>query len=317
MALGQTPSYATRLVVAQDGSGDCATIQEAINQAKAFPDQRITIFIKKGVYREKVKVHAWNTLLTLQGEDPATTRITGDDFFDKINLGRNSTFYTATVLVQADDFRAENLSIENTAGPVGQAVALAVEADRCIFLNCRVLGHQDTLYVAGSNARQYFKNCYIEGTTDFIFGAATALFDSCGIHSKSNSYITAASTPRSKRFGMVFRHCVLSAAPGVDSVYLGRPWRDFARVVFFKCHLGAHILPEGWANWTDTRRDQTACFAEFNNSGPGAGAARRVPWSRRLSSREARQYRLAKILAPALPADDGAGSDWLRLSDPR
>lgn len=302
-------SYATEMVVAQDGSGDFTRIQDAIDNAKAFPDQRITIVIKSGIYREKVKIYTWNTMLTLKGEHAATTIITGSDYFGQIGRGRNSTFHTATVLVQGDDFHAENLTIENSAGPVGQAVALAVEADRCSFRNCRVLGHQDTLYTAGSNGRQYFSHCYIEGTTDFIFGPATALFDSCQIHSKSNSYITAASTPKGKRFGYVFRACELSADPGIDSVHLGRPWRDYARVVFLHCAMGPHILPEGWSNWSGTQRDKTAFFAEFGNTGSGAATAGRTPWSRHLSKRAARRYTLERILAPVPP---NGTTEWVR-----
>ncbi|MCB9307203.1 MAG: pectin esterase [Lewinellaceae bacterium] len=304
--------YATEIIVAQDSSGDFTSIQEAIDQAKAFPDKRITIFIKKGIYREKVKVHAWNTMLTLKGEDAATTIITYDDYFDKIDRGRNSTFHTYTVLVQADDFRAEQLTIENTAGPVGQAVALAVESDRCVFRNCRILGNQDTLYAAGSSSRQYFVNCYIEGTTDFIFGAATALFDTCTIHSKSNSYITAASTPEGRRFGYVFRACRLTAAPGVDAAYLGRPWRDHAHVAFIFCEMGGHIAPAGWQNWSGTTRDKTAYYAEYGNSGPGAGTAHRVSWSHHLSKKEAGRYTLKNILKSVAPADE---KDWTGASD--
>lgn len=298
-------SYATKMVVAQDGSGDYTNIQDAIDHAKAFPDQRITILIKPGIYREKVVVYSWNTGITLQGENAATTIITGGDYFDQIGRGRNSTFHTHTLLVQGDDFRAENLTIENTAGPVGQAVALAVEADRCMFRHCRLLGYQDTLYTAGSNSRQYFSHCYIEGSTDFIFGPATVLFDSCTVHSKSNSYITAASTPSGKRFGYVFRYCRLTADRGVDSVYLGRPWRDFARTVFIHCELGKHILPAGWENWADTERFKTAFYAEFANTGPGADTTRRIAWSHLLSKKEARQYTWENIMAPA------AGT-WLR-----
>ncbi len=305
--------YATRMTVAQDGSGEYTRIQDAIDQAKAFPDQRITIFIKAGIYREKLVVYAWNTMITLQGENAATTIITGGDFFDQIARGRNSTFHTHTLLVQGDDFQAENLTIENTAGPIGQAVALAVEADRCVFRNCRIRGHQDTLYTAGSNSRQYFKNCYIEGTTDFIFGPATVLFDSCTLHSKSNSYITAASTPPGKSFGYVFRYCRLHADPGVDSVYLGRPWRDFARTVFIKCEMGAHILPAGWQNWADTQRFKTAFYAEFGNMGPGADRAVRVPWSHLLSKKQAKQYTTARILAATAPAD--LGGLWMQCKD--
>ncbi len=290
--------YRTELTVAKDGSGDFTGIQEAIDAAKAFPDVRITILIKNGVYEEKVKVHAWNNRLTLRGESAEGTIIRWNDHFNKIDRGRNSTFHTATLLVQGDDFRAENLTIENYAGEVGQAVAVAVEADRSVFENCRMLGNQDTLYADGANARQHYKNCYIEGTTDFIFGAATALFENCTIHSKSNSYITAASTPEGRAFGFVFLHCRLTAAPGVDSVYLGRPWRQFAKTVFVKCEMGSHTRPEGWHNWNAPERERTVFYAEFGNTGPGAATSGRAAWSRQLSKKAAKQYSREQILKP-------------------
>jgi Pectin methylesterase len=151
------------------------------------------------VYKEKVKVAACNPHLRLIGESVDKTILTYDDHFNKINRGRNSTFYTYTLLVEADDFRAENMTIENSAGPVGQAVALHVEGDRCAFVNCRLLGNQDTVYLAGQTSRDYFSNCYIEGTTDFIFGAATAYFEKCTLHCKTSSYATAASTNKDKK----------------------------------------------------------------------------------------------------------------------
>jgi len=178
-----TPDY----VVAKDGSGDYTSIQAAIDGAKSFPPERITIFIENGVYDEKVKVHAWNPKITLIGESREKTVLTHDDHFDKIDRGRNSTFFTYTLLVQANDFHARNLPVRNTAGPVGQALALRVEGDRAVFENCRFLGHQDTVYAAGEGSRQYFKDCYIEGTTDFIFGPGTAVFEDCRIHSKADS----------------------------------------------------------------------------------------------------------------------------------
>lgn len=224
--------YEISLYVAADGSAKYKAIQAAIDDAKAFPSTRITIFIKAGIYNEKVKVHSWNTLLTLKGEEAKRTIIRWADHFDDIAQGRNSTFHTPTLLVQGDGFRAEDITIENYAGPVGQAIALSVEADRCEIIGCRLLGNQDTLYVAGTNARQYYKDCYIEGTTDFIFGGATALFENCVVHSKANSYVTAASTPQGVRYGLVFLNCRLTAAPDVDQVYLGRPWRDYAQTVF-------------------------------------------------------------------------------------
>ncbi len=283
--------------VAKDGSGDFTTIQNAVDASKAFPDKRVTIHIKDGIYHEKVKIPACNTRLSLIGENPGKTVISYDDYFDRINRGRNSTFYTYTLMIEADDFYAENLTIENTAGPVGQAVALHIEGDRCIIRNCRILGNQDTLYTSGQNSRQYFEECYIEGTTDFIFGAATVLFEGCTVISKSNSYITAASTPEGRKFGYVFIRCKILPDEGVDKVFLGRPWRDYARVVFINSEMGPHILPQGWANWDGTSRDKTAYYAEYGNTGPGSSTENRVPWSHRLTPDEAAVYTKDNILA--------------------
>jgi len=283
------------ITVSPDGSGDFTSIQAAIDACKAFPDQRVTIHLKNGIYREKVVVPSCNTSLSIIGEDPGKTIITWDDHFNKINRGRNSTFYTWTLKVEADDFYMENVTVENSAGPVGQAVALHVEGDRCVFMNCRILGNQDTLYTAGQNSRQMFSGCTIEGTTDFIFGAATAYFEKCIIHSKSDSFITAASTPKDKPYGYVFLQCRLTAADGVKKVYLGRPWRDYAKTVYLQCEMGAHIIPEGWSNWGGTQRDRTAFYAEFGNTGPGAATSGRVPWSHQLTKEEARQYAIGNV----------------------
>jgi len=295
--------YFTSCTVAQDGSGDYTTIQAAVDACKSFPDTRITIHIKNGVYKEKILIPDHNTMLTFIGEDAEKTIITWGDYFGSVSRGKNSTFYTYTMMVEANDFIAENLTIENSAGPVGQAVALNVTGDRCVFRNCRILGNQDTLYTAGQNSRQYFEKCYIEGTTDFIFGAATVLFYQCTIHSKSNSYITAASTPQGKPYGYVFKECTLTAAEGVNSVYLGRPWRDYAQTVFIDCIMGIHILPEGWSNWKGTQRDKTAYYAEYKNTGPGSSTDKRVAWSHQLTKKEARKYTVDKILAPVTPCD--------------
>ena len=278
------------MIVALDGSGDYKSIQSAIDTCRCFPDKRISIFIKNGVYKEKVRVPNWNCKLSLIGESAEHTIISYDDHFNKIDRGRNSTFFTYTLLVEGNDFYAENITIQNTAGPVGQAVALHVEGDRCTFRNCRFLGNQDTLYVAGQNTRQYYDSCYIEGTTDFIFGAATAIFDFCIIHSKSNSYITAASTPEGKAFGFVFLNCRLTADTEANEVYLGRPWRDYARIAFLNCAMGSHILAVGWDNWSSPAREKTSFFAEYENTGPGAKTSERVSWSHQLSNKEARKY---------------------------
>lgn len=292
----QKPKDEYNMVVAKDGSGDFTTIQEAIYAAKSFPYQRVIINIKNGVYNEKVHVYSWNTFVSLIGESKENTIITFDDYFGKINLGRNSTFHTSTVLVEGDDFIAKNLTIKNTAGAVGQAVALSVNANRCYFENCTFLGNQDTVYTAGDGFKQYFKNCYIEGTTDFIFGEATVLFESCTIHNKSNSYITAASTPKGQQFGFVFKNCKLTADENVDEVYLGRPWRLYAKTVFIDCFMGKHIKPEGWHNWSKKEAENLTYYAEYDCAGEGYKPEKRVNWSRQLKKREAKKYTEEHIL---------------------
>jgi len=282
-------------IVAKDGSGDFTTIQSAIEASKSFPYQRIRIYIKKGIYHEKVFIPSWNTKISLVGESKDSTIITNDDYFKKINKGPNSTFYTATLLIQGNDFHAENLTVENSAGAIGQALALAVEADRCSFKNCKFLGNQDTLYLAGENARQYFTGCYIEGTTDFIFGEATALFENCIIKCKSDSYITAASTPQAASYGFVFKNCMVTAVPGINKVYLGRPWRKYAKTVFINCNMGDFIAPEGWSNWAHADSDKTAFYAEYHSSGEGANTKERVSWSHQLTNKQAAKYNMQNI----------------------
>ena len=284
-------------VVAKDGSGDFTTIQAAIDASKSFPYQRITIFIKNGVYKEKVFIPGWNTKISLIGQSKDSTIISYGDYFKKIGRGANSTFYTATVLVQGNDFHAENLTIENSAGPVGQALALSMEADRCSFSNCRFLGNQDTVYLSGEHNRQYFSDCYIEGTTDFIFGEATALFEKCVIKCKADSYITAASTPEGFAFGFIFKNCTIEAATGVKDVYLGRPWRKYANVVFINCKMGDFINPEGWSNWQKTNNYKTVFYAERNSSGAGAKRNERVSWSHQLTKEQAEKYSIKNIFS--------------------
>jgi len=297
-AAGIAPAAPT-FVVAQDGSGDFETIQEAVDAMKAFPPERITIRVRNGVYREKLVIHEWNTRLTIIGEDVGATVISYDDYFDGIGRGRNSTFFTPTMQVNADDFVASNLTIENTAGEVGQAVALAVDANRVVFRKIRLLGNQDTLYVTGEGNRMLFDDCYIEGTTDFIFGAASAVFRNCVIHSKADSFVTAASTPEQADFGLVFIDSSLTAAEGVEAAYLGRPWREHAQTVFINCDLDGHIVPAGWHNWDNPSAESTSFYAEYNSSGPGAPGDGRVAWSRQLGREQASRYTLDTLLQSA------------------
>ncbi len=284
------------ITVAQDGSGDYTKIQDAVYATPAFPYEKVTIFVKNGIYNEKVRIPEWNNNVVLQGESKENTIITYDDNFSKIALGRNSTFYTYTLLVEGDDFSASNLTIKNTSGEHGQAIALSVVANRAKITNCNLLGNQDTLYLSGKEAKQYFKDCYIEGTTDFIFGGATALFENCTIHSIKSSYITAASTPEGTPFGFVFKNCKLTANPEAKDVYLGRPWRIYAKTVFIDCEMGKQIKPEGWENWSKPEAEKKAFYAEYNCSGEGFQPSKRVKWSHQLSKKEATQYSIENIL---------------------
>lgn len=287
-------TYPQSFKVAKDGSGDFLTIQEAVNAVRDLSDVQVTIYIKNGFYKEKLIIPSQKTKISLIGEDQAQTIISFDDYAGKGNI---NTYTSHSVLIQGNDFRAENLTIENTAGPVGQAVALHVEADRVVIKNCRILGNQDTLFPAVDTSRQYYVDCYIEGTTDFIFGAATVVFERCHIHSKKNSYITAASTSAAQAYGFVFLHCKLTADPAFQKVYLGRPWRPYAKTVFIHTEMDKHILAAGWHVWNENKNHETTYYAEYGSFGAGATTEDRVSWSKQLTKKEAKLYRLKNIFA--------------------
>ena len=272
------------IVVSRDGTGNFRTLQEAIESARAFMDYTVTIYVKNGVYKEKVIVPSWVENIDIIGEDRDKTIITYDDH---ANINKMGTFRTYTVKVEGSDITFKNLTIENNAAQLGQAVALHTEGDHLKFINCRILGNQDTIYTGAKFTRLYFKDCYIDGTTDFIFGPSTALFEDCIIHSKRNSYVTAASTPKEAKYGYVFKHCKLTAEPGVDKVYLGRPWRPYAYTLFIECELGKHIVLAGWHNWGKQSNEETARYMEYKNTGEGANASERVAWSKQLTKKEA------------------------------
>ena len=272
------------IVVSRDGTGNFRTLQEAIESARAFMDYTVTIYVKNGVYKEKVIVPSWVENIDIIGEDRDKTIITYDDH---ANINKMGTFRTYTVKVEGSDITFKNLTIENNAAQLGQAVALHTEGDRLKFINCRILGNQDTIYTGAKFTRLYFKDCYIDGTTDFIFGPSTALFENCEIRSKTNSYVTAASTPEDIAVGYVFKNCKLTAEPGVDKVYLGRPWRPYAYTLFIECELGKHIVLAGWHNWGKQSNEETARYMEYKNTGEGANASERVAWSKQLTKKEA------------------------------
>ena len=287
------------IVVSRDGTGNFRTLQEAIESARAFMDYTVTIYVKNGVYKEKVIVPSWVENIDIIGEDRDKTIITYDDH---ANINKMGTFRTYTVKVEGSDITFKNLTIENNAAQLGQAVALHTEGDRLKFINCRILGNQDTIYTGAKFTRLYFKDCYIDGTTDFIFGPSTALFEDCIIHSKRNSYVTAASTPKEAKYGYVFKHCKLTAEPGVDKVYLGRPWRPYAYTLFIECELGKHIVLAGWHNWGKQSNEETARYMEYKNTGEGANVSERVAWSTQLTKKEAEAVTVDAIF--------GTQSNW-------
>ncbi|WP_266366993.1 pectinesterase family protein [Tellurirhabdus rosea] len=297
-----SPMKPVSVTVAADGSGHFKTIQEAVNAFRDHLQVRVTVFIKNGIYAEKLVIPNWKPNIHLIGESREGVVITGNDYSGKDYPGRDQTgktkfqTYTSyTVLVQAPDVVIENLTIQNTAGRVGQAVALHVEADRFVLKNCRLLGNQDTLYAAAEGTRQYYENCHIEGTTDFIFGKATAVFRNCTIKSLTDSYITAAATPVYQPYGFVFLDCHLTADPAATKVYLGRPWRPYAKTVFIRTTMDRHILPAGWDNWNDAANEKTVLYAEYASSGPGGNTGQRVGWAKRLTGKEARAYTVEAI----------------------
>lgn len=287
------------IVVARDGTGSFRNIDDALEVCRAFMDYHKVIYVKKGVYKEKLVVPSWLTNIEICGEDAENTIITYDDHANIMMPGGNrkmGTFRTYTLKIEGSDITLKNITVENNSARLGQAVALHTEGNRLVFVHCRFLGHQDTVYTGTPGSLLYFYDCYIEGTTDFIFGPATAWFQSCVIRSKANSYVTAASTPADKAFGYVFEDCRLEAAQGVDRCYLGRPWRPYAATLFMHCNLGAHIRPEGWHNWNNPANETTARYAEYRNSGAGAATDKRVQWSSRLTDKQAKAVTLSNVL---------------------
>lgn len=285
------------LFVSRDGTCEFRNIGDAIEVCRAFMDYSKVIFVKKGVYKEKLVIPSWLTHITICGEDAGETVITYDDHANiKLPGGKPmGTFRTYTLLVQGSYITLKNLTVENNAAKLGQAVSLHIEGDHVLIDHCRLLGNQDTVYTGIAGSRAYFNECYIEGTTDFIFGPGLAWFEKCRIHSKANSYITAASSPAGQKYGYVFNNCKLTADSGIDKVYLGRPWRPFAATLFMNCEMGSHIRPEGWHNWNKASNEQTARYGEYNNCGEGAGTKQRVAWSRQLSKKEAQKITVLEV----------------------
>ncbi|MBD1421152.1 pectinesterase family protein [Sphingobacterium chuzhouense] len=292
-------------VVASDGTGDFTSLQDAIN---AVPNNRTKyyyIYIKKGIYKEVITVPRNKDYIYLVGENEATTVLTYDNYASRLKPDGSEygTSGSASFFVHGNNFVAENITFENTAGiDAGQALAINIGGARSSFRNCRFSGHQDTWY-AGNGTYQYVKDCYIEGSVDFIFGGSTAFFDHCQLESTRNGYITAASTPEGQTYGYVFHHCTLTARPEIakSSVYLGRPWRPNAKVVFVECAMDKHIQQAGWHNWRNPDNEKTAFYAEYKSTGAGARIDTRVSWSHQLTMEEAKSFTYEKVIGDQHP----------------
>ena len=287
----------TNLFVATDGSAKFTSVQDAI---MAVPmgtrENPVIIHIAPGVYKELIYLQREKRFFKLVGENPTNTILT-------FNLNANltnawgkaiGTFKTPSTTIDADDFTAENLTFENSAGPVGQALAIRVDGDRATFRNCRFLGWQDTILL--NRGRQYFENCYICGHVDFIFGAATAWFEHCEVHALHGGYLTAASTPVDVPFGFIFSNCKITGEPGVKTL-LGRPWRQFASTIYLNCELSDAVQSKGWFDWG--KPHETIRYAEFNSTGAGANPTNRADWSKQLKKSEAEKITVDKVLGGA------------------
>ena len=316
-AFASAPVPEGAVIVAKDGSGDFTTIQQAIFSLRDYkPEGRAWVYVKKGVYEEKLLIPAYKTEVSLIGEDRDGTVIIWHDHANMPSeLGRGGTigtFYSWTMKVDAPDFICENFTIINDAmtfhnpkwnedhmngANVGQAVALHIEGDRVVFRNCSIKGFQDTLFTGNADGREYFEDCYIEGAVDFMFGPATVWFEKCHVHLILKGYFTAASTPENHPYGYIFDRCLVTTAEGLKDQWLGRPWRNHAYVLWKECVMDASIAPAGWNNWNDPAREKTARYYEYRCTGPGADRSGRVPWSHELSRRQTSRVTLKNVFS--------------------
>ncbi|QDU56546.1 pectinesterase family protein [Aeoliella mucimassa] len=288
-------------VVAADGSGDYTSIQDAVYAAPYRPaGPAWVILVKPGTYNERVYIQRERGNLRIVGEEASSTILTYH--LNAKSLGDDGqplgTFRTPTLQVDGERCEFAQLTIQNSAGPGSQALAMRTDGDKLVFRDCQFLGWQDTLLL--NRGRAYFERCRIEGHVDFIFGAATAWFEACDIHLRGSGYITAASTPQEQSYGFVFHRCRVTSEPDVRA-YLGRPWRSHAMTCFLQCELSESIRPEGWHNWSDPARESTVRYSEYQNSGPGAAGEERVTWATQLNNDQAEQLTMTNVLS----GDDG------------
>ena len=302
------------IVVDQTGHGDYMKVQDAIDAVPNYSHDKITtILIKAGTYKEAIDIPHTKFRMKIMGQGADKTILTYDRYAEQLwpdNDFKVGTSGSASIYIHSSYVTFEDITFENTAGEgkeIGQAVAVFTDGDFLFFHRCRFIGNQDTLYTygrfgkEGGIKRNYFLDCYIEGTTDFIFGPSIAYFENCHIHSKKNSYVTAASTLQGQKYGYVFKNCKLTADPGIDKCYLGRPWGAYAKTVFLGCELGPHIVADGWHDWEKEGKPNTkknSYYAEYQNAGPGAQGPR-VKWAHTLTAKQAAEYTFEKVMYQA------------------
>ena len=302
------------IVVDQTGHGDYMKVQDAIDAVPNYSHDKITtILIKAGTYKEAIDIPHTKFRMKIMGQGADKTILTYDRYAEQLwpdNDFKVGTSGSASIYIHSSYVTFEDITFENTAGEgkeIGQAVAVFTDGDFLFFHRCRFIGNQDTVYTygrfgkEGGIKRNYFLDCYIEGTTDFIFGPSIAYFENCHIHSKKNSYVTAASTLQGQKYGYVFKNCKLTADPGIDKCYLGRPWGAYAKTVFLGCELGPHIVADGWHDWEKEGKPNTkknSYYAEYQNVGPGAKGPR-VKWAHTLTAKQAAEYTFEKVMYQA------------------
>jgi pectinesterase len=294
------------LTVALNGSGDFKTVQDAVDAVAEGGTARTVIHIKPGTYKGIVNVPKTKPFVEFLGDDAATTVLTfNNTHYTKGPDGKDlGTSKSASTFIYGSDFLANNITFENSAGPVGQALAINIYADRAVFQNCRFLGWQDT--VMTNRNRQYFQDCYIAGHVDFIFGAASVYFENCEIHCRQKGSITAASTPQASAYGYVFDHCNITSEAPAKSVILGRPWRPYGATVFMYCQIADCITDAGWNDW-GAANQKTARYGEYKNTGPGAATDGREAWTHTLSDDDAAKITVSAVL--------GGSDQWNPLAE--
>ncbi|KAF8030602.1 hypothetical protein BT93_E2899 [Corymbia citriodora subsp. variegata] len=301
------------VVVAKDGSGKYKTVKEAIAAAPSKAQTRYVIYVKKGTYKENVEVAKTKTNIMLVGDGMDSTVITGS-----LNVVDGATtFNSATVAVNGDGFIAQDIWFQNTAGPQKhQAVALRVSADKSVINRCRIDAYQDTLYTHTN--RQFYRDCYITGTVDFIFGDAGVVFQNCQlvarkpVSGQSNMVTAQGRTDRNQNTGISIQSCDVIASSDLGPVkgsiksYLGRPWKEYSRTVVMQSNIGDHIDPTGWSVWSGDFALKTLYYGEYMNKGPGAGTSKRVKWLGYhviTSAAEAKKFTVAELIQ---------GGTWLK-----